>query len=291
MRAAEAHRARGQLRRLRGEPPLRRDQRLLPRRSQGPRTGDSHDRSIERQDRSRHRRGPGHRPRHRGSLPARGRAGLGDRSRHRQARRARRRRAAQARRSVERGGCGARARDRAGRHPRQRAGFVHHGTVLDCSDRDWDFSFDLNVKSMHRTIKAYLPGHAGARAPARSSTSPPAPRRCAASRTATSTAPSKAAVIGLTKAVAADFIKRGIRSNAICPGTIQSPSLDERIAGAGAGLRPEPRGRAPGLRRPPADGPARHGRGGRRGSRSISPPTRRATRPGRSISSTAVSHL
>jgi 2-keto-3-deoxy-L-fuconate dehydrogenase len=109
------------------------------------------------------------------------------------------------------------------------AGYVHHGTVLDCSDKDWDFSFDLNVKSMHRTIKAYVPGMleqgrgsivniASGAGSVRG-----IPNRYAYGAT-------KAAVIGLTKAVAADFIKRGIRANAICPGTIQSPSLDERIA-------------------------------------------------------------
>ena len=109
------------------------------------------------------------------------------------------------------------------------AGYVHHGTVLDCSDRDWDFSFDLNVKSMHRTIKAYLPGmlERGAGSIVNIASGAGSvrgiPNRYAYGA-------SKAAVIGLTKAVAADFIKRGIRSNAICPGTIQSPSLDERIA-------------------------------------------------------------
>jgi 2-dehydro-3-deoxy-L-fuconate 4-dehydrogenase len=109
------------------------------------------------------------------------------------------------------------------------AGFVHHGTVLECSDRDWDFSFDLNVKSMHRTIKAYLPGmlERGAGSIVNIASGAGSvrgiPNRYAYGA-------SKAAVIGLTKAVAADFIKRGIRSNAICPGTIQSPSLDERIA-------------------------------------------------------------
>jgi 2-dehydro-3-deoxy-L-fuconate 4-dehydrogenase len=109
------------------------------------------------------------------------------------------------------------------------AGFVHHGTILDCSDEDWDFSFDLNVKSMHRTIKAYLPGmlERGAGSIVNIASGAGSvrgiPNRYAYGA-------SKAAVIGLTKAVAADFIKRGIRSNAICPGTIQSPSLDERIA-------------------------------------------------------------
>jgi 2-keto-3-deoxy-L-fuconate dehydrogenase len=109
------------------------------------------------------------------------------------------------------------------------AGFVHHGTVLDCSDRDWDFSFDLNVKSMHRTIKAYLPGMIEkgngsiVNIASGASSVRGIPNRYVYGA-------SKAAVVGLTKAVAADFIKRGIRSNAICPGTIQSPSLDERIA-------------------------------------------------------------
>ena len=106
---------------------------------------------------------------------------------------------------------------------------MHHGTVLECSDRDWDFSFDLNVKSMHRTIKAYLPGmlERGAGSIVNIASGAGSvrgiPNRYVYGA-------SKAAVIGLTKAVAADFIKRGIRANAICPGTIQSPSLDERIA-------------------------------------------------------------
>jgi 2-keto-3-deoxy-L-fuconate dehydrogenase len=109
------------------------------------------------------------------------------------------------------------------------AGFVHHGTVLDCSDSDWDFSFDLNVKSMHRTIKAFLPGmlERGGGSIVNIASGAGSvrglPNRYVYGA-------SKAAVIGLTKAVAADFIRRGIRANAICPGTIQSPSLDERIA-------------------------------------------------------------
>jgi 2-keto-3-deoxy-L-fuconate dehydrogenase len=109
------------------------------------------------------------------------------------------------------------------------AGYVHHGTILECSDKDWDFSFDLNVRSMHRTIKAYVPGMlergAGSIVNIASGASSVRgiPNRYVYGAT-------KAAVIGLTKAVAADFIKRGIRANAICPGTIQSPSLDERIA-------------------------------------------------------------
>jgi 2-keto-3-deoxy-L-fuconate dehydrogenase len=113
------------------------------------------------------------------------------------------------------------------------AGFVHHGTVLDCSEADWDFSFDLNVKSMHRMIQAFLPAmleraNASGRSASIVNIASGAgsvrgiPNRYAYGAT-------KAAVIGLTKAVAADFIKRGIRANAICPGTIQSPSLDGRI--------------------------------------------------------------
>ena len=109
------------------------------------------------------------------------------------------------------------------------AGFVHHGTVLECSEDDWDFSFDLNVKAMHRTIRAFLPGmleHGGGsiiNMSSGSSTVRGIPNRYVYGA-------SKAAVIGLTKSVAADFIRRGIRANAICPGTIQSPSLDGRIA-------------------------------------------------------------
>ena len=108
------------------------------------------------------------------------------------------------------------------------AGFVHHGSVLDCSEQDWDLTFDLNVKSMHRTIKAFLPGmlekKAGAIVNISSAVSSirGVPDRYVYGA-------SKAAIIGLTKAVAADFIKRGIRANAICPGTIESPSLEGRI--------------------------------------------------------------
>ena len=110
------------------------------------------------------------------------------------------------------------------------AGYVHQGTIFDCSDKDWDFSFDLNVKSMHRMIKAFLPAmlekkKSGSIVNISSAVSSirGVPNRYAYGAT-------KAAVIGLTKAVAADFIKQGIRCNAICPGTIESPSLDERIA-------------------------------------------------------------
>ncbi len=113
------------------------------------------------------------------------------------------------------------------------AGFVHHGNVLECSDEDWDLSFDLNVKSMHRTIKAVLPGMLDSgggsivNIASGASSVRGIPNRYAYGAT-------KAAVIGLTKAVAADFIKQGIRANAICPGTVQSPSLDQRIAALAA---------------------------------------------------------
>jgi len=109
------------------------------------------------------------------------------------------------------------------------AGFVHHGTIFDCTDRDWDFSFDLNVKSVHRMIKAFLPGmlekQAGSIVNISSAVSSirAVPNRYVYGTT-------KAAVIGLTKAVAADFIRQGIRCNAVCPGTIETPSLDERVA-------------------------------------------------------------
>jgi 2-keto-3-deoxy-L-fuconate dehydrogenase len=109
------------------------------------------------------------------------------------------------------------------------AGFVAHGSVLDCSDEDWDFSFDVNIKSMHRTVKAFVPGmlergHGSiVNISSGASSVRGLPNRYAYGA-------SKAAVIGLTKAVAADFIRRGIRANAICPGTVDSPSLDGRIA-------------------------------------------------------------
>jgi 2-keto-3-deoxy-L-fuconate dehydrogenase len=112
------------------------------------------------------------------------------------------------------------------------AGFVHHGTVLDCSDEDWAFSFDLNVTSMHRTIRHFLPGMLEkgggsiVNIASVASSIKAAQNRYAYGAT-------KAAVIGLTKAVALDFIGRGIRCNCICPGTVQSPSLDERIESLG----------------------------------------------------------
>src|ERR1700730_9621506 len=108
------------------------------------------------------------------------------------------------------------------------AGFVHHGTVFDCSESDWDFAFDLNVKSLPPTLCAFLPGmvekQRGSIVSISSAVSSirAVPNRYVYGAT-------KAAIIGLTKAVAADFIKQGIRANAICPGTIATPSLDGRV--------------------------------------------------------------
>src|ERR1022692_3675443 len=112
------------------------------------------------------------------------------------------------------------------------AGYVHHGNILDCSEKDWDFSFDLNVKSMYRTCRAFLPAMLKAgkgsiiNMSSAASSIKAAPNRFVYAST-------KAAVIGLTKAIAIDFIRSGIRCNAICPGTVQSPSLDQRIAAQG----------------------------------------------------------
>lgn len=108
------------------------------------------------------------------------------------------------------------------------AGFVHNGTILDCAEADWEFSFDLNVKSMYRTIRAFLPAmlaHGGGSIVNMASVA--SSLRGLPNRFVYGS--SKAAVIGLTKSVAADFIQQGIRCNCICPGTIESPSLDERI--------------------------------------------------------------
>jgi 2-keto-3-deoxy-L-fuconate dehydrogenase len=108
------------------------------------------------------------------------------------------------------------------------AGYVHHGSVLNCSEEEWNFSFDLNVTSIHRTLRAFLPGMVenggGSIINISSAVSSirGVPNRYAYGTT-------KAAIIGLTKAVAADFIMQGIRANAICPGTIESPSLEQRI--------------------------------------------------------------
>ena len=112
------------------------------------------------------------------------------------------------------------------------AGFVHNGTVLDCTEEQWDFAFDLNVKSMFRTIAAFLPGML-----AKSSgciinmSSVASSIKGVPSRFAYTTA--KAAVIGLTESVAADYLSKGIRCNAICPGSVQSPSLEDRLLALG----------------------------------------------------------
>ncbi|MBP2229573.1 2-keto-3-deoxy-L-fuconate dehydrogenase [Azospirillum agricola] len=112
------------------------------------------------------------------------------------------------------------------------AGFVHSGTILDCDEQALDFSFDLNVKSMHRMIRAVLPGMLERgrgsiiNMSSVSSSVKAVPNRFAYSVT-------KAAVIGLTKSVAADTVARGVRCNAICPGTVESPSLEERLRAQG----------------------------------------------------------
>jgi 2-keto-3-deoxy-L-fuconate dehydrogenase len=112
------------------------------------------------------------------------------------------------------------------------AGFVHHGTILDCTEKDWDFSMTLNVRSMYRMIQAFLPAMieaGGASIINMSSVASSiigAPNRFAYGVT-------KAAVIGLTRSVAADFVTKGIRCNAICPGTVETPSLDGRMRAQG----------------------------------------------------------
>src|SRR5256884_5864972 len=112
------------------------------------------------------------------------------------------------------------------------AGFVHHGTVLECSDQDWDFSFDINVKSMHRTLRAFLPGMLQAgRGSIVNISSAAGVFKAAPNRYVYG--PTKAAVAALTRAVAADFITKGIRCNCICPGTIETPSMLDRAAAAG----------------------------------------------------------
>ena len=114
------------------------------------------------------------------------------------------------------------------------AGFVHHGTVLDATDDQWRFAFDLNVRSMFWTIQSFLPGmleKGGGSIVNMSSAASSvkgAALRCIYGTT-------KAAVIGLTKSVAVDYVGKGVRCNAICPGTVQTPSLDERIASLGGG--------------------------------------------------------
>ncbi len=112
------------------------------------------------------------------------------------------------------------------------SGFVHNGTVLDCEEKDWDFSFDLNVKAHYRLIKAYLPGMlAKGRGNVINMASVASSVKGAPNRFVYGA--SKAAVIGLTKALAADFVAKGIRSNCICPGTVETPSLYDRMRAQG----------------------------------------------------------
>jgi 2-keto-3-deoxy-L-fuconate dehydrogenase len=115
------------------------------------------------------------------------------------------------------------------------AGFVHHGSILDCAEKDWEFTIDVNLRSMYRMIRAFLPAMLQRRQGASiiNMASAVSSVKGAPNRFVYGT--SKAAVIGLTKAVAIDFIKEGIRCNAICPGTIETPSLAERIAAQGGG--------------------------------------------------------
>ena len=108
------------------------------------------------------------------------------------------------------------------------AGFVHQGTLLDCDEKAWDFSFDLNVKSVYRMLHAFLPGMiARKRGSVISIASVASSIRGVPNRAAYSA--TKAALIGLTKAVAADTVAHGVRVNAICPGTVETPSLHDRI--------------------------------------------------------------
>lgn len=112
------------------------------------------------------------------------------------------------------------------------AGFVANGTILDCSEEDWAFSFDLNVTAMYRMNRAFLPAMIAAgggsiiNMASVASSIIAAPNRFVYGAT-------KAAVIGMTKAIAADFITKGIRCNAVCPGTVDTPSLHDRMSAGG----------------------------------------------------------
>ena len=112
------------------------------------------------------------------------------------------------------------------------AGFVHNGTIMECTDDDWDFAFNLNVRSMYRTIRAALPGMLErgngsiVNIASVASSVIGAPNRFIYGTT-------KAAVIGLTKSVARDHVTTGVRCNAICPGTVDSPSLHDRLRETG----------------------------------------------------------
>lgn len=113
------------------------------------------------------------------------------------------------------------------------AGFVHHGTILDCEEADWSFSMDVNLRGMYLMIRNFLPAmlKAGKGGSIINMSSSVSSLKAAPNRFVYAT--SKAGIIGLTKSVAIDFIAQGIRCNAICPGTIATPSLDERIAARG----------------------------------------------------------
>jgi 2-keto-3-deoxy-L-fuconate dehydrogenase len=130
------------------------------------------------------------------------------------------------------------------------AGYVHHGSILDCEDGDWDFSFALNARSMHRTMQALLPrmveagGGSIINVASAASTIKAAPHRYVYMAT-------KAAVIGMTRSVAMDFVGKGVRANAICPGTIESPSLEARIAALGASVGGADKARAMFVERQP----------------------------------------
>lgn len=129
------------------------------------------------------------------------------------------------------------------------AGFVHHGNALDCTEKEWDFAFDLNVKSMHRTITSFLPGMLAKGGGSIVNIASAVALKPAVNRyvyTAT-----KAAVQGLTKAVALDYIGKGIRCNCICPGTVQSPSLDDRIRTLGTQVGGEEKARRMFIERQP----------------------------------------
>lgn len=109
------------------------------------------------------------------------------------------------------------------------AGFVHNGTILDCSEKDWDFSFNLNVKSAFHITKAFLP-HMIARGGASIINMASVASSIKGAENRFVYGATKAAVIGMTKSIAADFVSKGIRCNAICPGTVDTPSLQGRIS-------------------------------------------------------------